>query len=233
MRTDLITQFDGADVSSSIDNGLADFNEELLVAEAKGGSHIAFEKLVEPYRARIFQMARSVAQSHEDAEDVIQQSLHKAFVHLASFEGRSSFSTWLTRIALNEALMLRRTNQRVRHVSIDELRTTNGVSLAQEIADSRLNPEDSYYQRERHLLLRSAINELKPRMRAVLQLRDLDERSVQDTARILGVSVSALKSRILRGRRELREKLKKSRRTAITRESGQFRRERKSSCVFS
>lgn len=224
MRAGSTSQFDGAALSSHNEEVLTNCSEERLVAEAKGGSHVAFGKLVESYRARIFRMARVVAQSHEDAEDVIQQSFHKAFVHLPSFEGRSSFSTWLTRIALNEVLMLRRSNQRFRHVSIDELRGTDGVAPALEIADSRPNPEDSYFQRERHRLLLSALNELKPGMRTALQIRDLDERSVRDTACILGVSASALKSRVRRGRRELRETLKNSYGTATSRGSRPSRR---------
>jgi RNA polymerase sigma-70 factor, ECF subfamily len=224
MRASSKDQCDGTVFPSSINKGLTDNNEELLVAEAKDGSHTAFEKLVEPYRTRIFRMAQIVAHSYEDAEDVIQQSFHKAFVHLRSFEGRSLFSTWLMRIAFNEVLMLRRSNQRFRHISIDGSTETEDAAPVLEIADSRPNPEHSYFQRERQRLLLSAINELKPGMRTVLQILDLDERSVRDTARILGVSVSAVKSRVRRGRRELREKLKNSYGTATRVESGRSRR---------
>ena len=208
MRANSISQSGGSAVTSFTDTDLTDCNEARLVAEAKGGSHVAFERLVESNRMRIFRMARTIAHSHEDAEDVIQQSFHKAFVHLRSFEGRSSFSTWLSRIALNEALMLRRSNQRLRHLSIDDATATDSAAPILEIADSRPNPEHSYFQRERQCLLVSAINELKPGMRAVLQISDLDEQSVLDTARILGMSVSAVKSRVRRGRKELRKKLK-------------------------
>lgn len=227
MQANSTSGFDEATFSSPTDKSFTDCDEERLVAEAKGGSQAAFEKLVESYRARIFRMARVVAHTHEDAEDVIQQSFHKAFIHLPNFEGRSSFSTWLARIALNEALMLRRRNRRFRHVSIDDSRSADEVAPALEIADSRPNPEHSYFQRERQRLLRSAINELKPRTRSALQVRDLDERSVRDAARILGVSVSAVKSRVTRGRRELREKLKNRYRTATRRESGRSPRNRK------
>lgn len=186
MRASSISQIDEAAFSSSTEKGSTNCTEEWLVAEAKGGSHVAFEKLVEPYRARIFRMARVVAHSHEDAEDVIQESFHKAFVHLPSFEGRSSFSAWLTRIALNEVLMLRRRDRRCRYISIDDSIAADDVAPGLQIADSRPDPEHSYFQRERQRLLLSALNELKPGMRTVLQIRDLDERSVRDTARILG-----------------------------------------------
>jgi len=206
---------------SSSDNTAVDRNEEQLVAEAKSGSHAAFEKLVECYRTRIFRMAHTAARSYEDAEDVIQQSFHKAFVHLRSFEGRSSFSTWLTRIALNEVLMLRRSKRRFRHVSIDDSSAAEDVAPALEIPDSRPNPEHSCSQRERRRLLLSAMNELKPGIRMALQMRELEQRSAVDTARILGVSVSAVKSRVCRGRRALRKKLKNRYGSAIARETRQ------------
>jgi len=227
MRASSISQFDGAAFSSSADQALADCNEEQLIAKAKSGSHAAFEKLVESYQARVFRVARVVARSHEDAEDVVQQSFRKAFVHLPSFEGRSSFSTWLTRIALNEALMLRRSNRRFRHISIDDSGATDDVPPTLEIPDSRPNPEHCCSQRERRRLLLSAINKLKPGIRIALQMRDLDERSVADTARILGVSVSAVKSRLCRGRRELREKLKNSHGIAVSRGNGPSPQRRK------
>jgi RNA polymerase sigma-70 factor, ECF subfamily len=227
MRASSISRCDGTAFPLSAGDGLADCNEELLVTEAKGGSHVAFEKLVESYRMRIFRMVQMVAHSHEDAEDVIQQSFHKAFVHLPSFEGRSSFSTWLTRIALNEVLMLKRSKRRFRHISIDDSMAREDAAPVLEIADSRPNPENSYCQRERQRLLLSAINELKPGMRIVLQICDLDERSVRETARILGLSVSAVKSRVSRGRRELREKLKNSYVTAASRKRARLGRNHK------
>jgi len=227
MRASSISQSDKIAVPSFTGNGSPDRDEEQLVAEAKAGSHAAFEKLIECYRTRIFRIAHTVAHSYEDAEDVIQQCFHKAFVHLQTFEGRSSFSTWLTRIALNEALMLRRSSRRFRRISIDDSAATEDLAPVLEIADSRPNPEHSYFQRECQRLLLSALNDLKPGMRAVLRSRDLDERSVRDTARILGMSVSAVKSRICRGRRQLREKLKNSYGTATDRESGRSHRNRR------
>jgi RNA polymerase sigma-70 factor, ECF subfamily len=221
MPANSINQSEGMGIRSSTDRGLASCNEKRLLTEAKGGSHAAFERLVEPYRTRILRTAEMVSHSHKDAKDVIQQSFYKAFVHLRSFKGNSSFSTWLTRIALNEGLMLRRSNKRFRHISIDDFRAADAVTSALDIADSRPNPERSYFQRERQRLLLSAMNELRPGTRNVLQIRDLDEQSVRDTARILGVSVSAVKSRVRRGRKELREKLKNSYGAATSRESRQ------------
>jgi RNA polymerase sigma-70 factor (ECF subfamily) len=227
MRGISMTQSEETAFRSPTDEGSTHGNEKRLLTEAKGGSHAAFEKLVESYRTRIFRMAERIAHSHEDAEEVIQRSFQKAFIHLRNFKGNSSFSTWLTRIALNEALMLRRSNQRFRHISIEDLSARDDVARTMEIADSRPNPEHCYFQRERQRLLLSAINELKPGIRTVLQIRDLGEQSVRDTARILGLSASAVKSRVCRGRRELREKLKNSYGNATGRVSGRSRRNRK------
>jgi hypothetical protein len=105
MQVELIKQPDNVTLSLGINKGANEHNEDELVSQAKGGSHAAFEKLVQRYEVRVFRLAQRIARSHEDAEDVIQQSFQKAFVHLDRFEGRSSFSTWLTRIVLNEALI--------------------------------------------------------------------------------------------------------------------------------
>jgi RNA polymerase sigma-70 factor, ECF subfamily len=208
MLMELIKQPDNVALSLGINNGTNECNEEELVAEAKGGSHAAFEKLIERYEGRVFRVAHRIARSREDAEDVIQQSFQKAFVHLHRFEGRSSFSTWLTRIVLNEALMLARTGRRFRGVSIDHASPTDDSALPLEIADSRPNPEHSYFQQERRRLLFSAIDELRPGIRIALENCDLNELSIRETARILGVSVAAVKSRVNRGRKVLREKLR-------------------------
>ncbi|HSY64578.1 MAG TPA: sigma-70 family RNA polymerase sigma factor [Terriglobales bacterium] len=220
MQVELIKQPDNVTLSLAINKGANEHNEDELVSQAKGGSHAAFEKLVQRYEVRVFRLAQRIARSHEDAEDVIQQSFQKAFVHLDRFEGRSSFSTWLTRIVLNEALMLARTARRFRGVSIDHASTTDDSALPIEIADSRPNPEYSYFQQERRRLLFSAIDELRPGIRVALQNCDLNELSIRETARILGVSVAAVKSRVNRGRKVLREKLKQRGDTAITHGKG-------------
>jgi RNA polymerase sigma-70 factor (ECF subfamily) len=220
MQAELIKQPDNLTLSLGINKGANEHNEDELVSQAKGGSHAAFEKLVLRYEVRVLRLAQRIARSHEDAEDVIQQSFQKAFVHLHRFEGRSSFSTWLTRIVLNEALMLARTARRFRGVSIDHSSTTDDSALPIEIADSRPNPEHSYFQQERRRLLFSAIDELRPGIRVALQNCDLNELSIRETARMLGVSVAAVKSRVNRGRKVLREKLRQRGDTAITHGKG-------------
>lgn len=180
-----------------------------LVVAAKSGDRQAFEVLVRRHQRRILTVAFRITRVREDAEDIVQQSFQKAFVHLQQFEGNSSFSTWLTRIAINEALMLRRNGRRWREVSIDDSSATDATALVLEIDDSSSNPELGYFQQERRRILFSAINELRPRIRIALQACDLSERSVRETARILGVSATAVKSRVNRGRKILGKELKR------------------------
>ncbi|HTW23065.1 MAG TPA: sigma-70 family RNA polymerase sigma factor [Candidatus Baltobacteraceae bacterium] len=201
------------DVSSHVEetacNPVPARDDISLVASAKNGDRSAFEILVERHERVIFFTALRITGNREDAQDIVQQSLQKAFVHLKEFEGRSSFSTWLTRIALNEALMLKRSSRRSREVPLDDSDPTSETQVALEMPDARPNPESSYSQRERQRLLLSAMNSLKPGIRKALMICDLDERSTKETAEILGLSVSAVKSRVNRGRRALRERLKR------------------------
>jgi len=157
-----------------------------------------------------------MTRNREDAEDVVQQSLQKAFLHLKKFEGESLFSTWLTRIAINEVLMLLRKKRGSRELSIDDSIVGEEALLALEIPDSRQSPEDNYSQRERQRILSAALNELPHRTRRAIQLRELDERSTEETARIMGISVGAVKARVFHGRRKLRERLKRYFGTAWT-----------------
>ena len=132
-----------------------------------------------------------------------QESFHKAFLHLDNFEEKSQFSTWLTRIAMNEAYMLLRRRRGVFEVlpeSPDDGMKPNWEAFV----DQRPNPEESCRQRERTELLNKAIHGLGPKIRTTILLRDIEERSVEETAQILGASVSAVKARVFQGRRKLR-----------------------------
>jgi RNA polymerase sigma-70 factor (ECF subfamily) len=180
-----------------------------LVAAAKGGNLQAFEVLLERHEQRIFFVARRMIGTREDAEDVVQQTFQKAFTHLCKFEERSSFSTWLTRIAINEALMLLRKGRGLREVSIDDLSGNEETAVGLEIPDSGPSPESSYSQRERERILSAAINRLTPRIRTAIELRELGELSTQETARLMGLSEEAVKARVFHGRKRLRETLKR------------------------
>ncbi len=189
-------------------HSLSDKGDMTLVAAAKNQNRQAFEVLVRRHARRIFFAARRMTRTREDAEDVVQQSFQKAFVHLHQFEGKSSFSTWLTRIAINEALILLRKSRRLREVLINDTTEGEEALFALEIPDSGQSPEDNYSQRERQQILFSAMNELAPGMRKAIELRELGERSTEETARIMGISVNAVKARVFHGRRKLRERLK-------------------------
>jgi len=180
-----------------------------LVVAAQSGDRHAFDILVERHEQTIFFVARRITHTREDAEDVVQQSFQKAFTHLRKFEGRSAFSTWLTRIAITEALMLLRRSRGLREVLIDDLNGNEETTTALQIPDASPDPEASYSQRERAEMLSLAMNELSPGTRKAIRLRELDERSSEEAARIMGISVSALKGRMFHGRRKLRERLKR------------------------
>jgi RNA polymerase sigma-70 factor (ECF subfamily) len=200
---------DGTDKSgTSIPSFSPLAGDETLVLAAKKGNEQAFEILVERHRRKIFAVGLRVTRVREDAEDITQQSFQKAFVYLQKFEGKSSFSTWLTRIAVNEALMLLRRGRGRREISIDEGRFEPKEAARLEIPDSEPDPEASYLQCEEAGILSAAIDTLKPGLRKAIALRDLAELSTEETAQRMGISVSATKSSVLRGRRKLREALR-------------------------
>jgi RNA polymerase sigma-70 factor (ECF subfamily) len=187
---------------------LSDEGDLALVAAAKNENRQAFEVLVERHARRVFFTARRMTRTREDAEDVAQQSWQKAFTHLRQFEGQSAFSTWLTRIVINEALILLRKCRGRREVLINDSTEGEEGLFVLAIPDSGPNPEDSCSQRERQGILFAALNELPHETRRAIQLRELGERSTEETARIMGISVGALKGRAFHGRRKLRERLK-------------------------
>ncbi len=182
--------------------------EKLLVAAAKAGDEQALEILFKGYQRRIFALALRYTRVREDAEDIVQQTFKKAFVYLNTFEGKSSFGTWLTRIAINEALMLLRRGRALREVSLDDSTSGDGKALHMDITDQSPDPESSCLQRERAQNLSAAMEQLTPGMRAALQLRELLELSTRETARRMGLSVTAVKGRVFSGRKGLREILK-------------------------
>jgi len=186
---------------------LAEEDESVLVAAAKNGDAQAFEVLVARHQRRIFSIALRCTRVRQDAEDVMQQSFHKAFLHLHQFEGRSRFSTWLIGIAFNEARMLLRKTGDKREVSIDDLNENAETAIPLDIPDLAPDPEAYYSQREWGRILSFAMNELPHRTRRAIELRDIDERSTEETARIMGISVAAVKGRIFQGRKKLRKRL--------------------------
>ena len=184
-------------------------HDAALVFAAKSGDGHAFGILVKRYQRRILAVARRFTGIREDAEDIAQQSFQKAFVHLGKFEGKSSFSTWLTRIAINEALMFLRRVRGVREISIDDLNGNEGTALHMEMPDSRPSPERALLESEQNKVLWAAINKLTPRTRKAIELRDLGELTTKEAAEVLGLSVDAMKGRLFHGRRKLHRVLKR------------------------
>ena len=173
-----------------------------LVAAAKSGDTRAFDELVLLHRQKVLAVALRITNNREDAEDVAQESFHKAFLHLDAFQEKSRFSTWLTRITMNEAFMLLRRRREFFEVSPES--PEDGVqSRLEEFVDQSPNPEESCWQGERKHLLTKAINQLAPRTRRTILLRDIEERSIAETAQILNTSIAAVKARVFHGRRKL------------------------------
>src|SRR6266568_2076455 len=181
--------------------------ESILVEAARGGDISAFESLVRRYDRNVFRIAQHITQNREDAEDVVQDAFLKAYQNLGQFQGQSKFYTWLVRIAVNEALMRLRRRRPERMVSIDEDVKTEDDSIPREIADWSPNPEQLYNQGELKEILQKTIQGLPESFRTVFILRDVEGLSTEETADALGLSVPAVKSRLLRARLQLRERL--------------------------
>jgi RNA polymerase sigma-70 factor (ECF subfamily) len=182
-------------------------DEMALVRRAKRGDDQAFEELVRRYDRNVFRIAQHITQNREDAEDVVQEAFLKAYGNLAKFQEQSKFYTWLVRIAVNEALMKLRRRKPERTVSLDEEVKTEDDSLPREVADWSPNPEQMYNQAELREILTRTIQGLPAGFRTVFVLRDVEGLSTEETAQALELSIPAVKSRLLRARLQLRERL--------------------------
>ncbi len=183
-------------------------DEAQLVSAAKAGDVSAFEELVNRYERKIFRLGMNITQNREDAEDVMQDAFLKSYQNLDRFQGDSRFYTWLVRIAVNEALMKLR-KRRANQVSLDEPMTEAADPVFREIEDWGPSPEQRFAQTELNEILTQVIGELDPIFRVAFLLRDVEGISTEETAQILGISVAAVKSRLLRARLKLRQKLNK------------------------
>ncbi len=183
-------------------------NQEMaLVQAAKAGDISAFEELVKRYDRNVFRIAQHITQDREDAEDVVQDAFLKAYENLDQFQGQSKFYTWLVRIAVNEALMKLRRRRPERTVSLDQEVVTEEDSIPREVADWSPNPEQLYTQAELRDILTKTIQGLPASFRTVFVLRDVEGLSTEETAEALDLSIPAVKSRLLRARLQLRERL--------------------------
>ncbi len=181
--------------------------ELALVQAAKAGDIGAFEELVKRYDRNVFRIAQHITQNREDAEDVVQDAFLKAYENLGQFQGQSKFYTWLVRIAVNEALMKLRRRRPERTVSLDQDVVTEEDTIPREVADWSPNPEQLYTQAELRDILAKTIQGLPASFRTVFVLRDVEGLSTEETAEALDLSIPAVKSRLLRARLQLRERL--------------------------
>jgi RNA polymerase sigma-70 factor, ECF subfamily len=184
-------------------SGTDNDSDAALVTSAKCGDTHAFDKLVLRYNRRVFTVAQRITNNREDAEDVVQESFQKAFLHLKDFQEKSRFSTWLTRIAMNEAFILLRRRRGIPEI-LPESQDEGVDSFSTKFVDQSPSPEESCWLRERTVLLTQAINHLGPKIRKTVFLRDIEERSLEETAEILGTTIGAVKSRLFQARQKLR-----------------------------
>lgn len=184
-------------------------SEMALVEAARKGDLDAFGQLVKMYDRNVFRIAQHITHNEEDAQDVVQEAFLKAYTNLDQFQGNSKFYTWLVRIAVNEALMKLRKLRSSRTVSLDEDVETEEGAMPREVADWSPNPEQIYGQTELGEILRKTIQGLPQGFRTVFVLRDVEGLSTEETAEMLSLSVPAVKSRLLRARLQLRERLGK------------------------
>jgi len=175
-------------------------DDAVLVAAARSGDSSAFFELSQRHSRRVLLKIYRMTNNWQDAEDVLQESLMRAFIHLDRFECRSSFSTWLTRIAINTALMQLRKEKGFLRTAIDSSIDDSAQSERWEFRDHRDNPEQHYARQQRADMLRRAILRLRPESRRVVELQQAGDLSIKEIAQSLGISESAVKSRLLRAR---------------------------------
>jgi RNA polymerase sigma-70 factor (ECF subfamily) len=180
-----------------------------LVHASKNGDVAAFEQLVQRYDRKLLRIAHHVTHNREDSQDVVQEAFLKAFQHLNQFREDSQFSTWLIRITVNQSLMKLRKLRATREVSLDEDFQADGDMLPLEVSDWAPNPEERYKTSELRSILSRTLSELRPILRAVFVLRDIEGLTTVQTADVLELTQSAVKSRLSRARLQLRERLNK------------------------
>jgi RNA polymerase sigma-70 factor (ECF subfamily) len=181
--------------------------DEILVAEAKAGEQSAFAELWNRHSKRAFRTLCRITRNQQDAEDALQDTFLKAFVHLNSFNSQAAFSTWLTRIAINSALMIIRKRRTYPHISMEW--STDGETWEQyDTPGPGADVETLYLLQEQRERLWQAINRLHPVVRDIFEMRYASDRSIHETAELAGITLAATKSRLQRGRRELLRSLR-------------------------
>ena len=196
-----------AETKDLIEEDASEMSDAVLLSTAKAGDADAFVELSGRYYRRVFQETFRITRNQQDAEDALQDSLLKAFSHLKDFEERSSFYTWLTRIAINSALMILRKKRGCFEISMDGNDDLSGGRERREPQSPSEDPESSYVRREREALLKEAIVRLPPLCREVVELWQAREYTAREIAKALRISVPAVKSRLSRAKLTLRAEL--------------------------
>jgi RNA polymerase sigma-70 factor, ECF subfamily len=186
---------------------LSAMNDDVLVSAARAGDRSAFVELYERHSRKVLPRVYRITKNREDAEDAFQDAVMRAFVHVKRFEGRSNFTSWLTRIAINSALMALRKKRGGTEISIEQICDDGESSRAWEPRDQSETPEAHYAGRESKELLRNAIERLPFIFRDALELQHARDYSTTQVAEELGISVSAAKSRLMRARRTVKRRL--------------------------
>ena len=183
-------------------------SDERLVAVAKMGHRTGFDELHKRHAAKMFRVAHRITRHREDAEDAVQESFLNAYVHLKNFEERARFSTWLTRIT-SEAALMKVKNRLSREVPVEEPADPLEFRPVDRLKDSSPNPEEICAKGELHAILRDAVAKLRPTLRKAVELYQLQECSLHKTAKVLGISVAATKGRVFHAMATLRRGHKK------------------------
>src|SRR5882724_2302966 len=183
------------------------FNEEMLIQRIRNGEHDLFYELVKPYERRVYSAAFAILRNEADAEDAAQEALLKALTHIGQFRGDARFSTWLTQIAVNEALMQRRRNHSEVMEPIGERQQEDGSYTPRDFADWREIPSEALERKEIRQKLAEAKAMLTQKYREVFVLRVIQHLSIEETAEALGISRASVKTRLLRARLMLRDML--------------------------
>jgi RNA polymerase sigma-70 factor, ECF subfamily len=181
-----------------------------LVQATQDGDVSAFGQLVDRYDRKLLRIAEHITHNREDSQDAVQEAFLKAFQHLGEFREDSQFSTWLIRITVNQALMKLRTRRTTKEVSLDEDSQADENMLPREVTDWSPNPEELYRASEFRDILINALEELRPILRTVFVLRDIEGLSIEETTEVLNLSPAAVKARLFRARLQLRELLSES-----------------------
>jgi RNA polymerase sigma-70 factor, ECF subfamily len=189
----------------SILSGSQEPAEKSLVAAAKAGHSAAFATLYERNAQQLLSVALRITRNREDSEDAVQDALMRAFVHVQDFDGRSSFATWLTRIAINSALMILRKKRNSQETPLVDSDDTGAERLCLEIPDRAPNPERLYARNEQQQILKRAVRGLRRPLREVVEIQQLQERSMHETAAAMCITVSAAKARLFHAKAALRK----------------------------